>query len=81
MFHMCWTHNKDDKLKYLQQMGQWFLSDECGNGEVVGRGENGKLLDCCSAEPVVTCHFKDKPSIVKCESSPSRDQNGKLFWS
>ncbi|GMH55623.1 hypothetical protein TrRE_jg1620, partial [Triparma retinervis] len=68
MFHMCWTHNKDDKLNYLQQMGQWFLSDECGNGEVVGRGENGKLLDCCSAEPVVTCHFKDKPSIVKCES-------------
>jgi hypothetical protein len=77
MFHMCWTANKDDKLNYLQQMGEWFLKDECKNDQI-RKGED--LLECCSAEPVVTCHFKDKPSIKPCEGSPNRDQNGKLFW-
>jgi hypothetical protein len=29
---------------------------------------------------MVKCHFKDKPSIVKCDSSPNKDKGGKSFW-
>jgi hypothetical protein len=29
VFHMCWTKNKDDKIKYLKVSNLWFLSDEC----------------------------------------------------
>jgi hypothetical protein len=82
MFHMCWTTNKDDKLNYLQQLGLWYLPDSCSNSQIKGLAENldGSLLGCCSVEPVVTCHFKDKPSVIPCEGSPNKDQNGKPFW-
>jgi len=78
---MCWTANKDDKLLYLQQLGEWYLPDSCGNNELSSmRGDAGKMADCCLAEPAISCHFIDKPSIVKCDESPNRDQNGKKFW-
>ena len=28
IFHMCWTQNKEDKLKYMKQMGMVSLADE-----------------------------------------------------
>ncbi|GMI29999.1 hypothetical protein TeGR_g2536 [Tetraparma gracilis] len=78
MYHMCWTANKDDKILYMQQMGEWFLEEKCG-GDAVRSGGSDPLA-CCSAEPMVKCHFKDKPSIVKCDSSPNKDKGGKSFW-
>ena len=27
IFHMSWTLNKEDKLKYLKQMGMWYVND------------------------------------------------------
>ena len=45
---MCWTANKDDKLLYLQQLGEWYLPDSCGNNELSSmRGDAGKMADCC----------------------------------
>lgn len=29
IFHMSWTLNKENKLKYLQQMGEWFVNEKC----------------------------------------------------
>ena len=29
IFHMSWTNNKDNKIKFLQQMGQWYVGDVC----------------------------------------------------
>ena len=80
IFHMCWTLNKDDKLSYLQQLGGWYLNAQCtGDSMRANSGDPSKALGCCSAEPVITCHFKDKPSIVKCDDSPDRDKGGGKF--
>eukprot|EP00565_Helicotheca_tamesis_P007069 CAMPEP_0185735742 /NCGR_PEP_ID=MMETSP1171-20130828/26112_1 /TAXON_ID=374046 /ORGANISM="Helicotheca tamensis, Strain CCMP826" /LENGTH=198 /DNA_ID=CAMNT_0028406153 /DNA_START=20 /DNA_END=616 /DNA_ORIENTATION=- len=88
MFHMSWTKNKDNKLKFLQQMGDWFVEEQCigkkaadilgKEGEVV---ESGALLgSCCAAEALVSCHYKDKPSKIPCKDSPPIDKNGPSFW-
>ena len=81
MYHMCWTENKDDKLLYLQQMGEWFLDSKCA-GSAIRDGEVA-ALECCAAEPQVTCHFKDKPSVQSCsgdETTKDRDKGGRKFW-
>mmetsp|Transcript_45068 Transcript_45068/g.94502 ORF Transcript_45068/g.94502 Transcript_45068/m.94502 type:complete len:636 (-) Transcript_45068:263-2170(-) len=69
IFHMCWTLNKDDKLKFLRQMGMWYVNDHC-------EGNN----DCCSAKPVITCYYRDKPSIKSCADSPPKDKGAHSFW-
>lgn len=28
-FHMCWTANKRDKIKYFKETGMWYLQDKC----------------------------------------------------
>jgi hypothetical protein len=65
MFHMSWTDDKPHKIKFLQQMGWWFVSSDGGR---------------CLAEPVVSCHYRDKPSVRPCSDSPALDKNGKSFW-
>jgi hypothetical protein len=65
IFHMSWTSDKQHKIKFLQQMGLWFVSE--GDGS-------------CLAEPVVSCHYRDKPSVRPCPNSPALDKNGKSFW-
>ena len=85
-FHMCWTQNKVDKLKYLQQMGGWFLKSHCDetsirNGQAALQSPGGDLASsCCSEEPVVTCHFRDKPSKHSCGNSPPKDKGRPSFW-
>ena len=83
MYHMCWTANKDDKLLYMAQMGEWFLEDKCGGTKI--REGSVKVGDCCSKEPVVSCWFKDKPSVSECKGEAGkgmtdRDKNGRPFW-
>jgi len=60
IFHMSWTDNKDQKIQYLQQLGEWYWSEApgCGNGV--------EAADCCLAEPLFRCHYKDKPSKRPC---------------
>uniref|UniRef100_A0A7S3JYD5 Nucleotide-diphospho-sugar transferase domain-containing protein n=1 Tax=Aureoumbra lagunensis TaxID=44058 RepID=A0A7S3JYD5_9STRA len=29
VFHMCWTAGRTDKLKYMKNMGLWFLESQC----------------------------------------------------
>lgn len=71
IFHMSWTKNKSDKIKFLQQVGLWYVKDD----------RNGRLgADFCSAEPLVQCHYKDKPSIQPCRDSPAIDKSAKSFW-
>lgn len=92
MFHMSWTNNKNDKLKFFQQMGEWYLNERCIGKEVheiidgnSGNSESnadGLLVgQCCSAEPQITCYYADKPSKVPCNDSPTIDRNGKNFYS
>lgn len=71
IFHMSWTENKDNKKLYFEQMAEWYKKEDDSNC-------NG--LDCCVAEPIITCHYKDKPSFIPCKESPPIDKNGKSFW-
>jgi len=79
IFHMCWTLNKDDKVKYMRQMGMWYVRDEC-IGENAAANHGDAAARCCAAEPLVTCHYRDKPSITSCAYSPPKDKGRASFW-
>jgi len=71
IFHMSWTQNKDNKQNFYDQMAEWYTKDE----------KTGcKGLDCCVTEPIITCHYNDKPSFIPCSDSPPIDKKGRDFW-
>ena len=76
IFHMSWTLNEDDKLKFLRQMGMSYVNADCIGKEV---GDD-IVSTCCSVEPLFACHYRDKPSIKSCSDSPPKDKNGLSFW-
>lgn len=83
LFHMSWTLNKDNKIKYLQQMGEWFLRDQCNHKTLKEIGTDGSaslVQPCCSAEPLIKCHYRDKPSKIPCKKSPPIDPGMRSFW-
>ena len=85
IFHMCWTLNKVNKLEYMRQMGMWYLNDECidvdaSNIPTGADASNDLIGACCSAEPIVSCHYRDKPSVIPCKDSPAKDKNALSFW-
>ena len=72
IYHSSWTSNKHDKLKYLKQLGEWYVQDKCDSSvdEILGpdSGRSGALAtECCSAEPLVQCYYRDLASKVPCE--------------
>ena len=79
IFHMSWTLNKDNKILYLEQFGEWWVQPQC-----IQNKENGKALDlpatCCLAEPKFECHYRDKPSKYPCKDSPPIDKGKQSFW-
>lgn len=84
IFHMSWTANKDNKLRYFQQMGEWYTSDSClqkKKSEIIGEKPGNDLISaCCLAEPNVVCHYRDKPSKIPCKDSPPIDKGRGSFW-
>ena len=81
IFHMSWTQNKDDKVEFFQQMGEWYLKDACrGNVRDISHDDSSLLKECCSIEPIITCHYKDKPSKIPCPDSPRITEAGKPFF-
>mmetsp|Transcript_18189 Transcript_18189/g.41162 ORF Transcript_18189/g.41162 Transcript_18189/m.41162 type:complete len:631 (-) Transcript_18189:2729-4621(-) len=81
IFHMCWTLNKDDKLKYMSQMGFWYVHDSCFPNKKASEISGDSMIGhCCSAEPLFECHYKDKASIKSCSSSPAKDGRGISWW-
>mmetsp|Transcript_26431 Transcript_26431/g.54489 ORF Transcript_26431/g.54489 Transcript_26431/m.54489 type:complete len:675 (+) Transcript_26431:140-2164(+) len=85
LFHMFWTDGHASKLKFLRQMGGWFVNDACLGHWVTSFASDLNLVGslsgrCCSVEPLVTCHYRDKPSIIPCNDSPFYDKNAKPFW-
>ena len=82
IFHMSWTSSKDNKLKYFRQMGEWFVKDACIQQEapqIPGFSANA-VQTCCAAEPLVSCHYRDKPSKIPCKDSPNIDEGRPSFW-
>ena len=83
IFHMSWTLNKDNKLKFFQQFGEWYLKDQCNAGSAKLENtaiKNPTISSCCAAKPLVKCHFKDKPSMIPCPDAPSMDAAKPSFW-
>jgi Nucleotide-diphospho-sugar transferase len=87
IFHMSWS-NKVGKVKYLEQMGLWFVKQKCMSNEtrVVPKDssatadENTAMIQrCCAAKPIIKCHFHDKPSIIPCNDSPAEKKNQYFF--
>ena len=82
---VSWTTNKDNKLKFFQQMGEWYVHDKCIGKKIIeiekeGEDQGALIQPCCAAEPLMQCHYKDKPSKIPCEDSPFIDKDGKSFW-
>jgi hypothetical protein len=82
---MCWTLNKEDKLNFMKQMGMWYVHDKCPGKEVEeilsgSDAKDGLFGECCLKEPLTQCFFKDKPSVISCKDSPSKDKGGHSFW-
>mmetsp|Transcript_60629 Transcript_60629/g.148740 ORF Transcript_60629/g.148740 Transcript_60629/m.148740 type:complete len:605 (+) Transcript_60629:148-1962(+) len=81
IFHMSWTTNKDNKLKFFQQMGEWYTKKEAGLDLSSLEEERACTgTDCCLVKPEITCHYRDKASKIPCNDSPSIDKGRKSFW-
>jgi hypothetical protein len=83
IFHMSWTGNKDDKKRFFEQMGEWYVKDECVGGtvDVIVNGTDADLgKACCVAEPVVKCHYRDRPSKIPCKDSPPLEKGHGSWW-
>ena len=70
-------------------MGEWYVTDQCISktaGEILtaqgipNDGDSPLVQPCCAAEPIFSCHYKDKPSKLPCKDSESIDRNGRSFW-
>lgn len=85
MFHMSWTKHKLEKRQFLEQMGDFHVSDKC-----VGKtateiaqsmsGSRDVAASCCLAEPAIKCHYRDKPSKIPCQDSPAYETGLPSFW-
>ena len=86
IFHMSWTLNKDNKLLYFRQMGEWLVQDQCIQQKkqdilsAAGGSSSDLVSTCCAAEPLVSCHYRDKPSKIPCPDSPNIDKGKPSFW-
>mmetsp|Transcript_25023 Transcript_25023/g.69010 ORF Transcript_25023/g.69010 Transcript_25023/m.69010 type:complete len:601 (-) Transcript_25023:23-1825(-) len=86
IFHMSWTLNKDNKLLFFQQLGEWYVKEECVHKQpkelsfLDASNESPFAEGCCIAEPIFKCHYKDKPSKLPCHDSPPIDKVGKSWW-
>jgi hypothetical protein len=88
VFHMSWTDGKPDKIFYLRQMGQWYVKDQCIGKlfqEILDKTPKEDATSiiptkCCSSEPIVSCHFRDKPSIIPCTDHPPKDKDAPSWW-
>lgn len=75
IFHMYWTDGKKSKVDFLQQLGEWYVQEDSSTDI-----EYMQMKYRCSEEPILSCHYRDKPSKIPCLDSPLHDKNGASFW-
>lgn len=90
IFHMNWTRKVPEKYSFFRQMGEWYVKEKCiadatngvkESGEADNDADNAFLIGlCCSSEPLVSCHYRDKPSKTPCKDSPPLVKGGVSFW-
>ena len=79
IFHMSWTTNKENKRKFFQQMGDWYVQPQCVEKKLEDM-PTPVAESCCSLEALVQCHYKDKPSIIPCKDKPPIDAGKPSWW-
>ena len=79
IFHMSWTLNKNNKVLYFEQFGEWWVQEKCIQNKAVGSMPDVPG-SCCLAEPKFECHYRDKPSKLPCKDSPPIDKGKPSFW-
>lgn len=84
MFHMSWTANKDKKIPFFEQLGDWFLKPDCMDKSVddlANQGQQALVGQCCSVEPLFKCHYNNLPSLRPCREAPTNTENrNPSFW-
>lgn len=84
IFHMSWTNNKFNKIKFFQQINEWYVHDQCMEKTVstIMTSKSSITIEneCCSIEPLFQCHYRDKPSIKSCADKPPIDKGQKSWW-
>ena len=80
IFHMCWTDGKISKVKFLKQLGEWYVQNDCSKMIMDTKHGVTDFDNCCSTEPFISCYYRDKPSKVPCLNSPFYEKNGASFW-
>ena len=72
LFHMNWASEKTIKVKFLKQMGAWYVQEDTCNFDEANLGNlTTKVLGCCSSEPILGCFFSNRVSVQDCSSSPT----------
>lgn len=93
-FHMNWSSDKDVKKKMLEQMGDWFVREECAKDDELVRVANATSPNsiaasddlaaaCCLPKPAIRCYFRDKPSVPACRDHAdlqSIEKDVPSFW-
>ncbi|KAL7484304.1 hypothetical protein ACHAW6_009946 [Cyclotella cf. meneghiniana] len=89
IFHMSWTDSFEHVMQRLLQLGEWYVEDKCigstasdilGSDGSLSLGDANLFEPCCAAEPIFSCHYKDKPSKLPCKDSITIDNTRKSFW-
>jgi Nucleotide-diphospho-sugar transferase len=87
IFHMSWTLNKDSKVSFFRQMGQWYVHQKCIDttvqnieGVTTYTSTDSFVGTCCSTKAIFSCHYRDKPSIKPCRKSPPIDKGRRSWW-
>jgi hypothetical protein len=49
VFHMCWTANREDKVKFLKELGLWYLNpvNTCNEGRLMRTRAKSVTQGCC----------------------------------
>lgn len=62
----------------MEQMGIWHLDAKCADKTLEQLG--GDANSCCLANAKVSCHYRDKPSIIPCKDKEPIDKGRGSFW-
>ena len=84
-FHMNWNLNKETKQQFLEQIGLWYVKDDMCLQQQPNPTESAPTTiadftkKCCAIEPIIRCHYRDKPSTIPCHDSPMIEEQIP-FW-
>lgn len=65
IFHMSWAADRKNKRPFFEQMGEWYVHEQCLDTtveELEAGQENVNIMEqCCSSRAITICHFDDRP--------------------